>query len=356
MNHNSRRVWFGILVSVCLITAVYVVVRVTPKQPVQVKSAYREVMGTFARIITVAHSQRQAQRCIEAGFDELVRIDALMSDYKADSELSKVNREAFAGPVKISPELFGILQKSVEFSRLSNGAFDITVGPLVDLWHRAGEANSLPDESALAEAKARVGYEKLLLDANELAVRFAVKGMRLDLGGIAKGYAIDKAVEAMKLSGAVAGMVDVGGDIRCFGKPLDRDAWAIGVQDPKAAGKDKDEAIEGLIPGDYLMVVRLSNAAAATSGDYRRFVKIEGKEFSHIIDTSTAEGAGKLTSVTVIAPTALEADALATAVSVLGVEKGIALVERLSTAEALLITASPQFELLKSSGADAYLH
>ena len=119
-------------------------------RPVEVDGGYREIMGTFARIVAVAKSQRQAKSCIEAGFDELRRIDSVMSDYKADSELSKVNREAFAHAVKVSPELFGILQKSVEFSRLSNGAFDITVGPLVDLWHKAGETNSMPDENALA--------------------------------------------------------------------------------------------------------------------------------------------------------------------------------------------------------------
>jgi thiamine biosynthesis lipoprotein len=246
-NYNSRRVALKFFFTACLMAAMYYFVMEKIRQPIEVDGGYREIMGTFARIVAVAKHERQARRCIEAGFDELRRIDAMMSDYKKDSELSKVNREAFANPVKVSPELFGILQKSVEFSRLSNGAFDITVGPLVDLWHKAGEANAMPDENAIAEARSRVGYEKLILDANEQTVRFAVDGMRLDLGGIGKGYSVDKAVEAMKRNGAIAGMVDSGGNIRCFGTPAvrrglasggptNRDTWLVGLQDPKLAG------------------------------------------------------------------------------------------------------------------------
>jgi len=301
------------------------------------------VMGTFARIVAVADNAQQARNCIKAGFKELKRIDALMSDYKADSELSKVNRKAFPGPVKVSDELFGILQKSVEFSRLSNGAFDITVGPLVDLWHKAGEANSMPDADALADARAKVGYEKLILDANEQTVRFAVDGMRLDLGGIAKGYSVDTAVEVMKQKGAVAGMVDSGGNIYCFGKPADKNVWLIGIQDP---------CLENEEP---LMVLKLTDYAVATSGDYRRFVTVGGKKVSHIIDTNTATGAHKLAGDTIIAPTALQADALSTIVNVLGAEKGLALIKSLSGIECILITQGPEYNVIKSDGAKAYI-
>ncbi len=316
------------------------------------------VMGTFARIVAVADDAQKASDCIDAGFEELRRIDNLMSDYKPDSELSKVNREAFPGPIKISDELFGLLQKSTDFSRLSGGAFDITVGPLVDLWKKAGEANAMPDVEAIAEAKARVGYEKLILDANEKKVRFAVEGMRLDLGGIAKGYSVDKAVELMKKKGALAGMVDSGGNIYCFGKPTDRDFWLIGIQDPRVENEEP------------LMVLKLKDYAVATSGDYRRFVTIGAKKVSHIIDVNTATGAGKLSGDTIIAPTALEADALSTAVNVLGPEKGLALIETLSASpkagetspkggpniECILITPGPEFRVIKSSRTDAYIN
>jgi len=337
--------------------AMYYFVMEKIRQPIEVNGGYREIMGTFARVVAVTKHERQARRCIEAGFSELVRIDKMMSDYKPDSELSKVNREAFANPVKVGPELFEILQKSVDFSRLSNGAFDITVGPLVDLWHKAGETNSIPDENTLAATKARVGYEKLILDANEQTVRFAVAGMRLDLGGIGKGYAVDKAVEAMRRRGAIGGMVDSGGNIRCFGAPADTDAWLVGLQNPKSAGTDADLlGLNGAIDaGGVLMVLRLNDMAVATSGDYRRFVTVEGKKVSHIIDTNTATGANKLASDTIIAATAVDADALSTAVNVMGAEKGLALIESLDGVEAILITAGPEYQVVKTNGADAYL-
>ena len=353
MENSSRRVAIKIAVTVVLLAGVYFFVSEKIRRPVEIDGGYREVMGTLARIVVVAKHQWQGKRCIEAGFEQLKRIDAMMSDYKNDSELSRVNREAFTNPVKVSPELFEILQKSVAFSRLSNGAFDITVGPLVDLWHKAGEANAVPDENTLAAAKARVGFEKLILDANERTVRFAVKGMRLDLGGIAKGYAVDKAVEAMRREGAIGGMVDAGGDIRCFGKPADKDTWRVGLQNPVAANPTNSNGAIGT--EQVLMVLKLNDMAVATSGDYRRFVTIGGKRYSHIIDTSPATGASKLSSDTILAANAVDADALSTAVNVMGAEKGLALVESLDGVEAILIIAGPEYKVVKSGGADTYL-
>jgi thiamine biosynthesis lipoprotein len=349
MENNNRQRAFKFFVTACLISAMYYFVMENFRRPVEVDGGYREIMGTFARIVAIAKNEKQAKRCIEAGFDEMRRIDSVMSDYKPDSELSKVNREAFAGPVKVSPELFGILQKSVEFSRLSGGAFDITIGPLVDLWHKAGESNSMPDENTIAATKARVGYEKLILDANAMTVRFAVGGMRLDLGGIGKGYAVDKAVEVMQRKGAIAGMVDSGGNIRCFGKPVSNDTWLVGIQDPNLTD------LSAGVDSEPIMILKLIDMAVATSGDYMRFVTVAGKKVSHIIDTNTAAGAGKLSSDTIIAKTALDADALSTAVNVLGPEKGLALIESLPGVEAILITPGPEFRIVKSKGADEYL-
>jgi len=345
------------VVAVFFAAGMFIFVMEKIRQPVEVDGGYRQVMGTFARITAVASQESQARRCIETGFGELNRIDAMMSDYKQDSQLSKVNREAFAGPVKVSPELFEILQKSVEYSKLTNGAFDITVGPLVDLWHKAGKTNRMPDENTLASAKARVGYEKLILDANEQTVRFAVEGMRLDLGAIAKGYAVDKAVEAMQRCGAAGGMVDAGGNIRCFGRHANRKIWLIGLQDPNTANNNVGLLHpEGSVEtGHVSVVLKLEDMAVATSGDYRRFVVAGGKKVSHIIDTSTATGANKLSSDTIIAAKAVDADALSTAVNVLGVEKGLALIESLNGVEAILITAGPDYRVVKSRGIDLYL-
>jgi thiamine biosynthesis lipoprotein len=355
-NYNSRRIALKFFFTACLMAAMYYFVMERIRQPIEVDGGYREIMGTFARIVAVAKHERQARRYIEAGFNELRRIDVMMSDYKEDSELSKVNREAFAKPVKVSPELFEILQKSVEFSRLSNGAFDITVGPLVDLWHKAGEANAMPDANTLTATRARVGYEKLILDVNERTVRFAVAGMRLDLGGIGKGYAVDKAVEVMQRKGAIAGMVDSGGNIRCFGRPAGKDVWMVGIQDPNAVSNERDSQLD---TEQVLMVLKLNpdkiGMAVATSGDYRRFVTVGGKKVSHIIDTNSGGGAGKLSSDTIIAKTAVDADALSTTVNVLGPEKGLALIESLPDVECILITPGPEYRVIKSTEADEYL-
>ncbi len=236
-----------------------------------------------------------------------------------------------------------VLSIAVEYSKKSGGAFDVTIGPVVDLWRRAEENKQKPTEEALAQAKSKVGYEKLVLDSENKTVKFAVEGMRLDLGAIAKGYAIDMAVEAMKKSGAIGGMVDVGGDIRCFGKPkAGRKCWLIGLEDP-------------VVEGNLLLKLKMPDMAVATSGDYRRFVLIEGEKFSHIMNPQKGVSAGQFASVTIIAPTAVDADAMATAVSVMGPQKGLELVERLAGIEAILISSETGGKRRQSSGAALYI-
>lgn len=316
---------------------------------VAVDSSYRLVMGTFSRVVALARTERAAQRCMEAAFDVQDRIEALLSDFRDDSELSRVNREAAEHAVPVSEMTFDVLRQSVHFSQLSNGAFDVTVGPLVDLWRQAGRTNEPPTAEALAEARRKVGSDKLILDEKNHTVRFAVAGMRVDLGGIGKGYAVDKAVEAMKKQGALGGMVDLGGNIRCFGQPpRGQDCWRVGLQDPNVASN-------ALGPSQPLRILALTEESVATSGDYRRFVKVQGTKQSHIIDTQTGQGAKKLVSDTIIAPDATTADALSTAVNVLGAEAGLALIERVPGTEAILIPAGAKTTLLYSRGAKAYL-
>jgi len=323
--------------------------RFWPTGPAEADSGHRPVMGTFARVVVVAPNTSTANRCIEAAFAQIYNVDQLMSDYKDDSEISQVNRDGFKRAVKVSKSTYEVLQKAVQFSKLSGGAFDITVGPLVQLWRSADEANSVPTDTELQYARSKVGYEKLILDANETSVRFAVDGMKLDLGGIAKGYAIDKAVEAMQKSGAIGAMVDIGGDIRCFGTPSkNKKHWLIGVQDP-------NKARDGLDLGTSSLVLQLKNAAIATSGGYRRFALIKGIKYTHIISRKTAASAEGLSSVTIISEKALDADALATAVTVMGPEKGLALIEKLPQTEAILITSPPQYKFTKTTNAEKYI-
>jgi thiamine biosynthesis lipoprotein len=320
------------------------------KKKVELDSGYRLVMGTFARVVAIAEDSGTAKKCIQAAFAEIHSVDELMSDYKSDSEISKINRDAYKAPVRVSKPTFEVLQTSIEFSKLTGGAFDVTVGPLVDLFHSAQEKGAAPGKEQIAQAKLKVGFEKLKLDKQNNTVTFSVDGMRVDLGGIAKGYAIDKAVEAMQQCGATGGMVDIGGDIRCFGEPpKQRKQWLIGLQDPN---KTTDEF--GM--GQSLLVLKLTDAAIATSGGYRRFALIEGKKYSHIIDTKTGYSSDQLASVTIISKNAIDADALATAVSVMGAERGLALIEQMPQTEALLITLQPKLQLIKSSGAEKYIN
>jgi len=306
-------------------------------------SGYRVVMGTFANITAVAADSETARACVEAAFSRLEHVDEVMSDYKADSQLSQVNRGAFEKPISVDDDLFEVLDIAVEYSRQTGGAFDITVGPIVDLWRQAEEFKRLPTEEELARARSKVGFEKLILNQAEKTVRFKVDGMRLDLGAIAKGYAIDLAVEAMQKGGAIGGLVDVGGDVRCFGRPSDnKESWLVGLQDPTAADQ-------------LLLVLKLRDMAVATSGGYRRFTEIEGKRYSHIINPAAAASADDLVSVSIVARTATAADALATAVSVLGREKGLELIDSLAETEAILVPAGKTDDLIHTEGVRQYV-
>lgn len=349
-----RRITIEIVVGILLIASFYFLLSarkksIWPRDRVVADTGHRQIMGTFARIVAVAMDQNTAEKCAEAAFNELHIVDNLMSHYKADSEISKVNRTAHKEAVKVSRPVFDLLQKAIEFSAQTDGAFDITVGPLVDIWRLAEQKNSTPTEAELAEAAAKVGYEKLILDAQSRTVRFAADGMHLDLGAIAKGYAVDLATEAMQKAGAIGGLVDVGGDIRVFGyPPRQKNVWVIGVQDPARAS-------ETIVPSLSILTLKLINAAVATSGSYYRFTLIDDKKQSHIIDTSTGTGIKAVSSVTIISTNTTDADALATAVSVMGPEKGLALIETIPDTEAILILPGPEFKQLQTSGAQKYI-
>ncbi|MGD2095593.1 MAG: FAD:protein FMN transferase [Phycisphaerales bacterium] len=330
----------------CLLAILYL--SINTQKPVALNSGYHLVMGTFARVVAIAEDSSTAQKCIDAAFAQINKVDDLMSDYKSDSEISLVNKNGFNKPVQVSRETYEVLKKSLEFSRLTDGAFDITVGPLVDLFHTAEQNGIFPDKEQVEQAKSKVGYEKLKLDDQNRTIRFTVEGMRLDLGAIAKGYAADKAIEAMQNAGAIGGMVDLGGDIRCFGSPSKgKKNWLIGLQNPNT---EQDTT------GRYVLLkLKLIEGAVATSGDYQQYILIEGKRQSHIMDRKTGTSAEGLSSVTIIADNATDADALATAVSVVGTEKGLALIEKLPHTEAILIASTPEYKLTKTTGAEKYI-
>ena len=356
MGREDRRLVIGILVGGLLIGVTYFLVHrdrgdgsLWPRGRVEADSGQRPVMGTFARVVAVSSDIDKSKRCVEAAFEQLEMVDNMMSDYIIESELSRVNREGWGKAVEVSEELFEVLQESIALSEESGGAFDVTVGPLVDMFREAEEKGEVPGEERIAEVKGRVGFDKLKLEAAARTVEFAVEGMRLDLGGIAKGYGIDRAIEGMQECGATGGMVDVGGDIRVFGSPpAGRERWYVGLQDPA-------RAVEGGAGGPWLFYLVLIDGTVVTSGDYQRYFTIGGEKYSHIIyKDSEAEGGG-LSSVTVIAETAMEADGLATAVSVMGAKAGLELIEGKAGVEAILVSSVPEYKVIKSSGARQFI-
>ncbi|NQT18567.1 MAG: FAD:protein FMN transferase [Planctomycetes bacterium] len=304
----------------------------------------REMMGTFVTITLWASSEEEANNACTAAFAKIDRVDSLMSTYRADSEISKVNRVAGAEPVPLSDEMLEVLELSAKYSELSGGAFDVTVAPLMKLWKTAERNGAIPDAAALEAALEPVGYRNITLDSQARTVRFAKPLTKLDLGGIAKGYAVDLALAELAGRGITAGLVNAGGDIATLGGPPETGAWRIGIQKPDRRNERLPD------------VVHLTTGAVATSGDYERFVEIGGRRFSHIKDPRTGMPVEKIYSVTVIAPNATAADALATACSVLGPAHGIKLAARLDDVEVMYIIASDAGPAVtKSEGFDQYL-
>ena len=337
------RYLYAALVVAVVVIAVFGIRRLSGPRLQKANSGSRIVMGTFANITAVAKDLKTAGASVEAAFSRLKRVDELMSDYIADSQLSQVNRDAFDKPIPVDNDLFEVLRISGKYSRQTDGAFDITVGPVVKLWRSTQDGGDLPTETELAEASAKVGFKKLILDEENKTVRFAVDGMRLDLGGIAKGYAIDLAIEAMQQTGAIGGLIDVGGDVRCFGPPSDdKESWLVGLQDPS-------------VEGQLLLVLKLRDMAVATSGDYQRFAEVDGKKYSHIINPQVGSTADELVSVSIVARTATAADALATAVSVMGRQKGLELVDSLDETEVIVVPAGKDAELIHTEGIRRYV-
>jgi thiamine biosynthesis lipoprotein len=272
-------------------------------------------MGTAFRIVLYAASTDQARRAAEAAFDRIALLDTLLSDYRLDSELMALCRRAGGAPLVIGADLFRVLSAAQEWARRSEGAFDATVGPVVRLWRRARRIGEAPDGAALERARALVGYEKLTLDAAAHTARLAEAGMLLDLGGIAKGFAADEAQIVLRRHHINSALVAAGGDVVVSAPPPGRGGWSIAVALPAP-----------LLPAD-MPALELRDAAVSTSGDAEQFVTIDGVRYSHIVDPRTGWPLTGRSGVSIVARDGATADALATAVSVLGPERGLALVE-----------------------------
>ncbi|MBA57280.1 MAG: thiamine biosynthesis protein ApbE [Pseudomonadales bacterium] len=278
------------------------------------------IMGTRVFVEIWQDDPERAQSLLQQAMDEMERINLLMSPYQDASELAKVNRDAALAPVHISRELFNLILKANHYSDISGGAFDITfasVGHKFD--YRKHIRPSAEEQKAAAEL---IDYRHLALDPKGLTIAFAKPGMRIDLGGIAKGYAVDNVVALLRASGVRNGIVTAGGDSRLIGDHRGR-PWMLGIKHPRGE--------------EHVITLPLSDSAVSTSGDYERYFEEDGVRFHHIIDPAKGESAHELLSTTILADHSVDADALSTTVFVLGAEKGLKLVNSLAGVSAILI-------------------
>jgi thiamine biosynthesis lipoprotein len=293
--------------------------------PLRAEWLYREdaIMGTRCVVELWAANAAQGEAAIASVFADMRRIDAMMSTYKSDSELTRVNNEGAQHPVPVSPELFDVIATSLQYSRLSKGVFDVTyasVGYLYDYRN-----HQKPDDAAIIAALPSIDYRHVKLDAQARTVAFERPGMRIDLGGIAKGYAVDRGIDILKRAGFGRAMVNAGGDTRIvgdrFGKP-----WVIGIRDPDQRDK-------------VVMRIPLQDTAFSTSGDYERYFEEGGVRYHHIIDPRTGKSPHAVRSATIIASNATRTDGLSKTVFILGPKAGIDFINNQPDADAIVIAA-----------------
>lgn len=264
-------------------------------------------MGVDARFVVYAPDQPTAERACTAAFARIAALDSIMSDYRPNSELMRLCARAGGPPVRVSPDLFRVLRRAQEVSRQSDGAFDVTVGPLITLWRKARKTAVLPDPAELELARSRVGWQKIQLNEAARTVRLTVPGMKLDLGGIGKGYAADAAQRLLKDHGITRALVELGGDVVMTGAPPGTQGWKVRTPN---AGDDQG-------PVD----LHLEYCAISTSGDTIQFVVIGDRRYSHLVNPRTGQALTSRVQVTLIAPDGLTSDPLSKAVSILTEEE-----------------------------------
>ena len=288
----------------------------------------RMIMGTFAEVSIYSHDEETAGKAIEGALDEMERMDRIMSNYKNDSELSKVNKKAAKSPVPCSAELLDVIEQSQYYSALSGGAFDITVSPIVALWGFFCEKGHIPPDKEIEKILPAVSYRNIVINKSDDTKKPATIFLKntqtqIDLGAIGKGYAVDRALEIIRKFGINNGCINLGGNIYVLGTPPGKNAWKVGVQHPRDGN-------------EILGYLELKDQATATSGDYERFFEFDGKRYSHIINPQTGRPVSGTLATTIVASTGTAVDALSTIVFVLGREKGMELIKKIPNADAMI--------------------
>lgn len=268
--------------------------------------ATQRVMGTSFTLVEYGQNSAYLQEVAAQVFQEMGELDNQMSNYKPDSELSSINREAALHAVMVEPRLFRLIQDSLEYSRQSDGAFDITVGPLMKVWGFFRGQGRLPSKSELADVLTSVGYQHVKLDVSARTIRFDTPGIEIDLGAIAKGYAVDRAVEVLRDNGINQALISSGtSSLYALGSPPGERGWTISVRNPLDTSK-------------AACVLRLQNFSLSVSGDYEKFFRLGGKVYAHIMDPHTGMPVENMLSTAVVSPSATDSDALSTSFYVEG--------------------------------------
>lgn len=282
-------------------------------------------MGNRFEITVVAGKETWANERIDQAVAEIKRIEQLLTTYKDDSETNKINCNAGIDPVKVSKEVFQLIERSIRISKMTMGAFDLTYGSIDKrLWNFDQTMTSLPDKETAKKMVRLINYRNIILNPTDQTVFLKKKGMRIGFGGIGKGYAAEMAKELMKKNGVTSGIVNASGDLSAWGHQPDGSCWTVGIVHPDAAH----------LPFSYMNV---SDMAVATSGNYEKFVLINGKKYSHTINPSTGLPVTGIKSVTIISPNAELCDALATPVTIMGIQHGLHFINQIKQVECVII-------------------
>lgn len=284
-----------------------------PKREIYRKSG--EAMHTNITITVVSDDAARAERAIDAAFDEIVRLEKLLSFWSEDSEVAAINRMAGREPVKVSHDTLEIINWAGRISNDTDGAFDATIGPVIRQWDF--KKHLKPDPAKLANALKRINHRMMIVNTADSTAYLADASMSFDTGGIAKGFGADKAVETLKRMGINAGLVAIAGDIRAFGRKPDGSGWTVGIRDPRGDG-----------PEALMAMIELTDSAISTSGDYERYFMDGNKRLHHLLDPRTGYPAEGAMSASVVAPLAVQADGYSTGIFILGPEAGLRAIDK----------------------------
>ncbi len=287
-------------------------------------------MASPFHIVLYSNDAAAARRASRAAFDRIEALNAVLSDYDPESELSRLSQKAGQGPVRVGADLFDVLERSKRMYERSGGAFDVTIAPVGRLWRRARRDRKLPDPRLIAEAKKLVGSDKMVLDPAARTVQLLQPGMKLDVGGIAKGYAAQAALDVLKAQGIRRALVGGAGDIVVGDPPPDAEGWKVAIA-----------PVDSRLPYRPPTLL-LKNTAVSTAGDTERFVEIDGHRYSHIVNPATGMGHEDRAAVTVVAPDGATADAMETTAYLLGPERGLKLVDETPGAAAFFQRLTPE--------------